>query len=356
MKAHCLDGRTPQLRATVNQSQRMSAAGQRVAAPLQPTGGVIEGTEYFAMVPPNNQRVKGLLLHFHACNRSGEDMFLLPEDRVVALAALRRQLAVVSVSAMDRETGCWSGKDARTLLQNRFIAKLLIKLRLPSNLPRIGLGTESGADFLTSTYHAFRLESMASYMSPAGLERELQRQHTAHWKIPPTIFVHNELDQDIGRQVQQHHRSLQEAGIESEVLSIPPHPITTDLCDGRLPEVGDRRCRFFLQRALELGLLDTETNEVTECYRDSIRWKRVLEDARLDDDLRHSVGAMTEPHVLGNVSPASRSGHSWIWAAVEQTIEVAYARGHEHMTSEGHEQVLDFLVHHAVVDRTRRRR
>jgi hypothetical protein len=139
---------------------------------------------------------------------------------------------------------------------------------------------------------------------------------------------------------------LRSVGVPTKIFSVHPHPFTPELCDRRLPEVGDRRCHNFLARVHGdyPGLLDKDNNVLRPYVTGD--WSQVFEDSKLDDDLRHFVGA--PPAEKGQLSPLQFSGHSWSWAAMVEEIGVSYGRNE--MTCEYRNQVLDFLMTNAGIE------
>lgn len=343
-----LVARIPQLRASIYHQSYKSAKGQTVTAPMTPKGMVLGPTELFYALP-SGPRVQGVLLFFHGCHRTGQDLFRLPEDRVVAAAALNRNLAVLSITAMDSTTRCWSGRDAAHLSRNRVVDQWIDAMKLPSSLPRIAMGASSGGSFLFSIYRTLKIRSMASYISSSGFDaKELPNSpdpRRRNSSVPPTVFVHMVRDADTASYVHYHKDALEKAGVPTKVFGVQSHPLTEELCDQRLPEVGDRRCRLFVQTVSTdyPTLLEPETHTVLSPYDD--QWKNVLKESKFDDDLRHTVG--TTPVNKGEATPTATSGHSWMWEAVQQEIETAYAQ-HE-MTCEYHTEVLNFLMKHASI-------
>lgn len=375
--------REPQLRASVWFSEYRSAFNQKVTPPLDPNSTVILDTEIFYMLPspsssqsqspsPNlnsasnsdkdnagtdkdndksnsDPKVKGLFLFFHGCSHSGQDLFRLPEERVMAMTALRRGLAVVSITSADRETGCWSQEDVIRLSKDKVIEAFLYSINLPATLPRIAMGTSSGGSILFSAYEELKFSSMASYIIPDGFStQQLLEGLDANGKVslPPTAFVHMTRDKHSMTSMHKQASALKSLGVSHQVFEVRPHPFTSQLCDRRLPEIGDRRCQSFLQRVHDHypGLLDKD-NHVLKPYS-SGDWKAVFEDSKLDDELRHFIGAPPTPK--GQASPLQFSGHSWSWAAMMEEIEVSYAE-HE-MTCQHRNQVLDFLMTNAGIE------
>lgn len=356
--------REPQLRASVLFADYRSTRNQMVTPPLEPIGTVIAQTELFYMLPPAVTSVSasasgdtstslptttptpvvGVLIFFHGCSHGGQDMFRLPEDRIVAMSALERGLAVLSITSSDRETGCWSEYDVNHLGENKVVDKWIRSLKLPASLPRIGMGASSGGSILFSAYKILGFQSMVSYVMPEGFSPDqLVKGPNGKANLPATAFVHMQRDRQTADSITTNAAALRSVGVATKVFPVKPHPFTVDLCDQRLPEIGDRRCHIFLQRVHSQypDLLD-KNNNILQSYF-SGEWKYPLEDSKLDDDLRHYIGA--PPAEKGQIGPVQFSGHAWPWAAMVEEISTSY--GQHEMTCEHRNQVLDFLMKNA---------
>ena len=330
--------RTPQLRASVYHSSYKSSTGELVTPPLVPRSTVIENTEVFFMMPTTETR--GVLIFFHGCNHAGgQDMFELPEDRIVALAALNRGLAVLTPTSENRKTGCWGHKDAEALEKNQVVDKWMASVGLSPAIPRMGMGASSGGAFLFSVHKSIGLASMASYVSGRGFsDSEL-----AAGNVPPTMFVYMPKDWRTADKVEETYKALVKAGIPTEKMEVNPHAFTPELCARRLPEFGDRRCRAFYRDILAQGNLVNDKDLTVMTSYHGGDWKAIMEKNKLDAGLDKSSKAKK-----GMPSKMSFGGHTWMWASMEEEIAASFAV-HE-MTSEHRQKVLDFLMKHAGIE------
>lgn len=300
------------------------------------------------MLPAANATASGLLMFFHSCSHAGEDMFQLPEHRIVAITALRRGLAVLALTSSDRETGCWSEYDVIQLQEERIVDEWMKTESLPTDLPRIGMGTSSGTSILFSAYKVLGFQAMASYIMP---DRFMAQDRTiltnGGTNLPASAFVNMLKDKLMSVRVTKHLAGLRLLWVPTKVFHVSPHPFTPELCNWRLPEVGDRRrCRNFLARVHSRypGLLDKANNVLQPLV--ATDWQTVFQDSKLDDDLQHFVGA--PPVDKGQLSPLQFSGHSWSWAAMVEEISVSY--GEHEMTCEHRNEVFDFLMRNAGIE------
>lgn len=336
-----IESQTSQLRATVYDTHSKSSTGEVVTPPLSPRGAVIEGTEVFFMMPTT--QAKGVLIFFHGCNHAGgQDMFELPEDRIVALEALKRGLAVMAPTSINRKTGCWGHQDGEDFKKNRVVDKWMESVGLSPALPRMGMGASSGGSFLFSVYKTIGLSSMASYVSGRGFtESEL-----AAGNLPPIIYVYMVKDWRTADKVEEKYSALKKAGVATEKIQVYPHAFTTELCSQRLPELGDRRCRAFLRDVLEQGkLVGKQDGTVLASYQDG-EWTAVMEKNNLDAGFTKTPTRTKK----GTLSTKSFGGHSWLWASMEE--EIAASFGVHEMTSQSRDVVLDFLMKYAGIETT----
>lgn len=330
--------RKPQFQMSIYSTKSRPAGGSLTTGPLKPHGMVIEGVEIFYMLP-STSHISGVLVFFHGCSHSGQDFFLLPEDRIVALESLNQGLAVVSPTSVDRDTGCWTEADVN--LMSKALPAFGRDLGLPENLPLMGMGASSGGAFLFHVYKKVPLKSMVSYIMGKGFEDS----DIAGGRLPAMAYVHMPRDERTAKAVAYHVAALKAANIPTKEWTVQPHPFTPELCDKRLPELGDRRCHEFINliKSKHKGLLD-EDNTILKSYTRG-EWKAVMDDSKFDRTTRNmspTQHALVEP---GQLSPYNRGGHGWLWASVEEEIAVSYAQ-HE-MTAEHRGEVLEFLMTHA---------
>ncbi|KAI2503275.1 hypothetical protein MHU86_11212 [Fragilaria crotonensis] len=285
---------------------------------LRPHASLIGSTELFYLLPLQdiNHKVKGILVFFHGCNHGGQDFFYLPEDRLVAQAALDRGLAVLSITSADRGSGCWSRKrDSKDL--STVFTTWIQTVQLSEDLPRIGMGASSGGAFLFAAYKVLKFKAMASYIMTASFSRE-----------------------------DTSDRELTELGVSNRAWSVDPHPLTPQLCAERIPELGKDRCTRFLDAAAqrdgggddENALLGSDYT-VLESFN-SGKWNTHFSRAQLD-----SADMMQKDHKkqLGEISEhLAFDNHSWLWASMVEEIAASY--GVHEMTAEYRDEVLDWLM------------
>ena len=297
-----------------------------VTGPLTPHVQILQDVEVYYMIP-TTPKVIGLLVFFHGCQHSGQHLFILPEDRLVALAALNRGLVVASPTSLNRVSQCWGTADVDR------IGNMLPEFEKHTNistlqLPRMGMGASSGGAFLFQVYQVAKFKSMVSYvMGHSFSEEEMKSQN-----LPSTGYVHMPRDTWTAEAVAHHVASLKSLSIPTHQWKVHAHPFTPKkVCLERLVEFKTEYCYAFFERVHQQKLLNQE-NIVIASYTEGI-WNSVMQESRLDD-----LNLNLKP---GYVLPSTKD-HSWLWKSVEEEIAVSYAI-HE-MTAEYRDEVLDFLM------------
>ena len=153
-------------------------------------------------------------------------------------------------------------------------------------------------------------------------------------------------DEQTSRKVAANLAVLKAANIPTKEWLVQPHPLTPELCDRRLPELGDRRCHAFLQMVKKKykGLLNENDNTLLKSYTNG-DWKAAMQESKLDSPINKESSQKNNHIQPGQLSPSTLHGHAWLWASMEEEIAVSYAM-HE-MTAEHSDEVLDFLMTHA---------
>ena len=355
------------------------AEAEAVTMNLRPHVSIIGTTEIYYQLPEtaiqrnnnvgqnnkgkdnNNNNNKGILVFFHGCNHGGQDFFMLPEDRLVARAALDRGLAVLSITSADRRSGCWSKtrdlKDLSTVFDT-----WIQQVNLSPELPRIGMGASSGGAFLFSAYKVLKFNAMASYImwksfapedrNAASTSTTTTAAATTTITLPATAFVYMPRDERAHAIIPKLARELTQIGVSNRVWSVQPHPLTPQLCAQRIPELGMDRCTDFLNNAVAVAaaaaaptpdLLIGTDYTILEPYS-SGKWDTYFSKAQLDTTTTTTPDAATlhikkegnQPNLL------AFDNHSWLWASMVEEIAVSYGR-HE-MTAEYRDDVLDWLM------------
>ena len=297
--------------------------------PIRPQMELFESRQvYFKL--PEKTTPKGIFIYLHSCKQSGLEFFHLPEDRIIAYDALKRDLAVVAPTSQNRESGCWGQADLAWV--GKSINEWAQKHNL-SQLPRIGMAESSAGSFLFFAHDKFDLKSMAVYHTPQGFDKEdIQKDLTI-----PTAFVTMPADEPIYKRMEQNYEALKEADVATQLFKVAPHPYTERVCRDRMPEAKDHCRKFFrLVRKEHSSLMDVD-GFIKEDLKTG-KWKPLFDQLHLGDERsRAAVNAF--------FTPQTQTGKSWLQAGVEQ--EISACQAYHSMTSESHAAVLDFLVKEA---------
>jgi len=219
------------------------------------------------------------------------------------------------------------------------------------------MGASSGGGFCFFVYKALRAKAIASYISPGIYSDEELSQHsnkTLSPPLPPIAYIYMTKDGLVTQHIEHNKKMLEQSGVIHQLFPVDAHPLTPQLCAERLPEVGLEHCALFLATVTRRSphLIQPETYEIQKSYLGG-EWRDAMNEMHFHEGIlkaRLSLGLspMIEGSKRGELSPISPSGHSWLWAAVEE--EIAAAHGVHEMTSDHIDQVLDFLMLHAKVD------
>lgn len=301
-----------------------------ITVPLQPKVDNIQGLDHHYLKPKHG-KPKGLLIFLHSCKRSGLEFFHLPEDRIIAYDALQKGLAVLSPTSQHRESGCFTQMDVPWIEQ---VVDEFANRHHLTEVPRVGLAVSSGASFLFFVYKALKLASMAIYNSPQSFHVDDIEQNLAI----PTVYVTMPLDKIISRQVESNYNDLQKADVPTQLYKATPRPFTSVLCMARFPEMLPKVCDeiFDIIHKDYPQLLDAD-GFVKESMK-SGQWQQLLSKLEVDYQNRSEDGLYYQ-------TETAHSGHSWMWAVLEQ--EVRTCQAYHAMTAEHHSGVLEFLIQQA---------
>jgi len=305
-----------------------------VTVPLKPERTFLKNRKHYYMLPPLDATIdgkpKGLLIYLHSCRESGLEFFTLPEHRIIARDAIQKGLVVFSPTSFDRDSGCFTQKDAGTYLKT-VVSQFVHRNQLQS-LPRVGLGHSSGGVLLSFLQNSLQLESMAVYNSPQDYA-ELRSQEDA---LIPTVYLTMSNDGSISNRMNASMSMLQERNINSYHYKASPRPLTKKLCAARLPEVTDVFCDHILETIQKdhSGLIDAD-GYVLE--GDFTLWERCFE--KLEWEYENFADNLD---LLKYERMKSDGERSWLRVILEEEIKTCY--GYHAMTAQFHDEILEFLV------------
>jgi hypothetical protein len=324
-------------------------------------GNVDEGThDLFYLLPAG--KAKAILIFFHGCQHSGgQDLFLLPEDRIVVHEAFHRNWVVVGLTSLDRSSGCWQPHvdvEASQSMIGKFYDEVLRQPR--DSLPHVGMGASSGGAFVFHVHKALHLRAIASYISPHTYPSLEQRPESATnaspvRQLPPVAYVYMTRDARTTTMIETVFvPALRAENVDVLTLPIGSHPFNVERCMQRIPESvlfsspdatltqqPGPLCQQIVETAMSQKLLDGETFELLHDPGRppaSQQWEKILQSLRLFNN------SVEDPYFTARVGRSFASAE-WISGTIREELAVCYGR-HE-MTAEGIHAVLDFLEKHA---------
>ena len=242
-----------------------------------------------------------------------------------------------SPTSYDRESGCYTSEDANGLLKKIF-TEFLRKTKLRP-LPRIGLGYSSGGTFLAYIQDKLNLQSMALYNSP----EDYGVMHSKNDTLIPTVYITMSPDASVSNRMNDNLKRLQDRNITSHLYKVTPKPFTEKLCVARLPELKKGFCADMFssiksEKAYS-GLLDAneyvlEGDVTTKQWQDLFEFLELGYQGFCPIDETDSI-----PYYNDDDDKKSKC---WMRFALEQEIKTCY--GHHAMTSQNHNEIINFLV------------
>jgi len=346
--------------------------GEMVVPRLVPETLLVGSYKVFYMLPSSGQKVKGILLHFHACGHRGADFFILPEDRIIAYEALQRGLAVVSMNALDENTGCWNAIDGNDIIQrNRDDAKVMEEedtiakwkqlVGVLDDIPVMVLGA-SNFVFYAWNNKKIKVQAVASYIMGYGgrlggfFEGDVNRKRDDPELPLPNAVIFVYMDESDNRSDLGFYNGWLNdyVHINSQLLDVKPHTFTASSCARTIPELGYQKCTqliSFLHKNYPHLLSRHQTSSDDENHNNNSHYipkfrhedwhVALLETGLLSDSLKMNKR-------MGRNFPAvSFQGHPWLYESVVEELNTVL--GMNEMIAAGKDQVLDFLMCHSKI-------
>ncbi len=186
----------------------------------------------------------GVVLFGHGCHHSAGDLWPptpacaaclgLPEESRLRRAALRRRLAVVAVSSLDRAgKRCWGEvkKDGGAAVAA--IAREVVRREGLEGLPVFAVGASSGGA-LALALPAVMPEVAGVIAQVRGVDPAALRLPGGR-KFPPTVFIHMPRDEDNAAAVRADVAALRAARVPALEIEVRPRPVTPAWLADRSP-------------------------------------------------------------------------------------------------------------------------
>ncbi|KAL6144244.1 hypothetical protein ACLB2K_054939 [Fragaria x ananassa] len=149
----------------------------------------------------------------------------LPEERLIALHALARKFAVLTISSRGR---CWAfGKEMITV---KDIITWWVKKNKLEKLPLVALGASSGGYFVSVLATELKFSSITLMIAEGMFD-----QIDINENYPPTLFVHMPKDQFRQRKIAGYMEVLKNNGVDVGEIKCMEFPLTPYVLANRIP-------------------------------------------------------------------------------------------------------------------------
>lgn len=192
---------------------------------MRPTTELRNGTDVIWQIPDSP---KAVLFLAHGCDGKAVNFWDkspecpncvgLPEERLIALHALARRFAVVSVSSKGR---CWSFGDEVAIVKD--VVNWWVEKQRLEKLPLVALGASSGGYFVSVLAEKVEFSSIAIMIAEGKFDLIDVREN-----YPPTLFVH--MPKDVPRRIMitQYMAVLRSKGVHVSELQCKEFPLSPE--------------------------------------------------------------------------------------------------------------------------------
>ena len=239
----------------------------------------------------------------------------LPEERRLRIAALRRRLALIGISSLDRvNKRCWAelrkdgGKQVADILRD------WIERQGLRGVPLYTMGASSGGQMALTLPRHMRVAGV--YAQVRGVENTVLKLPKGRI-FPPTVFVHMPRDEANAAVIRSNIATLKNAGTAVLEVEIHPRPVTVEFLTERSPLIDESMAENIVNALKKDGIV-AENGSLTEPPRPvTDRW-----------------APLVQP-VIGNLSLTLDESH------VGELVNLAWAK-HELVSDEA-EAVITWL-------------
>ncbi|GMH13388.1 hypothetical protein Nepgr_015229 [Nepenthes gracilis] len=242
-----------------------------------PTMELINKTEVIWQIPDSS---KAVLFLAHGCHGRALNFWDrsincpicvgLPEERLIALNALARKFAVLTISS--RGT-CWSLGEERQVVKN--IIKWWVEKNNLAKLPLVALGASSGGYFVSALATELRFSSIVLMIAEGMFSRMDIRED-----YPPTLFVHMPKDRHRNRMIAENIQFLRKRGIDAQEIQCLEFPLTPDLLANRIPGLDQTTSVKLYELFRDKGFIDARGNMKKDGRQ--TRWKEALRESGVE--------------------------------------------------------------------------
>ncbi|KAI9115507.1 hypothetical protein K1719_013176 [Acacia pycnantha] len=192
----------------------------------------------------------------------------LPEDRLIVLNALARQIAVITISSAGR---CWELNEEVLIVKN--IINWWISERKLEKLPLVALGASSGGHFVSVLANIMKFSSIVLMIAEGkfGL-MSIKKDY------PPTLFVHMPKDLYRQQKIDQYVEVLKDKGIDVDVIECLEIPLSPKTLADRIPGLGQTVSSRLFEFFQEKGFID-DKGYLKKDGR-ALNWKKALQEKK----------------------------------------------------------------------------
>lgn len=250
--------------------------------------------EFVYQLPPpstSNEPIRGVVFLAHGCSHRATDWWPasetcptclgLPVERGIVTEALRRGYAAIALSSSNKINKCWSNRDLGPayIVLKHFYSTILHKAAnsgvntLNKSPPLHLLGASSGGSFVG----LLGMHASSQGLPIASICIQISALHH-EWKsgsIPPSIFVHMNIDEMNKGAIKNNLARLQREKIPAQELGCNPKPITPHFFSSEHSYALSDADSATLQSALRVAGYLTDEGFLKEDPRSS-HWRDVV--------------------------------------------------------------------------------
>ncbi|KAK6919661.1 hypothetical protein RJ641_015565 [Dillenia turbinata] len=242
---------------------------------FNPTLEFKNGTDVIWQIPNSPKAVlflahgcSGRAVHFWDRSPNCPNCVGLPEERLIALHALSRKFAVITISSMGR---CWTIGEERLVVKG--IIEWWVKEKKLKKLPLFALGASSGGYFVSSLATNMRFSGI-TVMIASGLYDQMDVADG----YPPVLFVHMPKDRVTKERIEENMDLLRKKGVDVAEVKSMEFPLSPYFLSDRIPGLDQIISSKLFELFKEKGFIDSKGYMKKDGRQ--TRWKGVLKEIK----------------------------------------------------------------------------
>ncbi|KAL4858871.1 Gamma-glutamyl hydrolase A [Chlorella vulgaris] len=228
---------------------------------------------------------RGAVFLAHGCVHSGynywpesdacPDCRGLPEELSHTLQALKLGYAVIAISSLDRETGCWSFWDDCFDVWD-IISDWRSEWGL-DHLPLYGAGISSGGSFVMKLPRYMKFDGVLS--EALGIDPASGGIRDVPGVYPPTIIISMVKDAKQAEVIQENRVELEARNTPVQIIKAYPRQVYPTYFSERFPlYISDALSIIIHDALIEIGMIDEEGNVLEDPRYTDRPWLKELQD------------------------------------------------------------------------------